>query len=113
MIDEAILIERLEKAKDRANRHYNYGNVTAYHNAIDIVEDLAEECKNGWIPCEERLPDTEDWVLVCAVGKNEGVFIAYFEEKTKKWRYDTDEGIYYYVDVIAWQPLPEPYRKED
>lgn len=65
--------------------------------------------KGGWIPCSERLPECNEDVLVCG---DDGIFISYIEEKSQKWRYDTDEGIYWYPNVVAWMPLPEPYREE-
>lgn len=71
---------------------------------------------NGWIPCSERLPETDKYILlsfsnfsVPCVG-----------------RYETDDengGAFYIGDeaescseqdmfVNAWMPLPEPYREE-
>lgn len=40
------LIGRLEEAKDRANRHYNYGDEIAYSYSIQIVKELAENHKS-------------------------------------------------------------------
>jgi hypothetical protein len=31
------IVEQLEEAKERSNRHYNYGEETAYRHAIEIV----------------------------------------------------------------------------
>lgn len=85
----------------------------------EIVNQLAEEfatdinvvSKNGWILCSEKTPNNRDAVLVCATGKDEGVFISYYVEEEDRWRYDTEEGGHFYVDVIAWQPLPAPYKE--
>lgn len=43
------LIGRLEEAEERANRHYNYGDKTAYRHSIEIVNQLAEEYENDCI----------------------------------------------------------------
>lgn len=138
-LEESVSFTKTAKMESRVGKKQTIGFVLGVRSAVKIIKDLAEEYKecalcyfgspceyqnkdaifptellaedNGWISCEERLPNTEDHVLVCATGRDEGVFIAYFEEETEKWRYDTDEGIYYYVDVIAWQPLPAPYKK--
>ena len=83
----------------------------AYETSIKIVNELAEEYNNEWIPCSKNTPDNRDAVLVCATGKDEGVFISYYIEEEDRWRYDTDDGGHYYVDVIAWQPLPQPYKE--
>lgn len=72
MIDEKVLIERLEEEKEIAYADFDkYANDYEldlddeyddfYHNglgrAIKIVKDLASEHNNGWIPCSERLPE--------------------------------------------------------
>ena len=72
-----------------------------------------------WIPCSERLPKNDDWVIVTI-----------FDERgDTPFRY-TDFGWYlkaancwivdgWVVDaeqragVAAWTPLPEPYQGED
>lgn len=59
------LISRLEEARNRANRHYNYGDETAYRHSIEIVTELAEEYKVSEMStgsedcCEWRLIDYE------------------------------------------------------
>lgn len=63
--------------------------------------------KNDWIPVEERLPEDENIVLVTT--------------QTKKGLRNVNRA--YCIDgywhgsgtmsrVIAWQPLPEPYKAE-
>ena len=76
----------------------------AGHRAVEIIEQLAEEYNNGWIPCSERLPEKPANYLVCSKGV---VWMAnYFNytwwgvEKKIRWQ-----------DVEAWQPLPAPYQK--
>jgi hypothetical protein len=63
---------------------------------------------NKWIPTSERLPEVdkygEAYVLVCM----DDEFIA-------TTTYVKDEGFELWADsgeVIAWMPLPEPYRME-
>lgn len=117
---------------------YNDGLADGYEYAIDIVNQLAEEYaktptpihpipidtqqyiaelekqkNNGWIPCSKRLPDV-------------GVTVLCYWKKYD--RYDNTTSYYYSLmhrnedcqwlsdfgmcngDVIAWQPLPEPYK---
>ena len=71
MIDEKVLIERLEKemlqsteAKAEAiigmcgaSANAYCGEVDAYNKAIKIVKDLASEHNNGWISVEDELPN--------------------------------------------------------
>lgn len=76
----------------------------AYAHALSIVSEVEAEYGNGWIPCSERLPEECGRYLVC----NDGVaWIADFFNSTwfgKRCRYS---------DVIAWQPLPTPYKEGD
>lgn len=51
----------------------------------------------GWIPCSEQEPEEDGYYLVCwSDGQIE-----------TEW-YD-NEG-WGYCDVVAWMPLPKPYR---
>ena len=77
--------------------------------AIDIVNQFTAEYLNcaadGWIPCSERLPETNEGVLVCT---NEGqVDVDYYGEYTKD--FIGLKGTEQYA--IAWQPLPAPYKE--
>lgn len=62
---------------------------------------------NKWIPCDpENIPDTE--VLCCDEYGEE--LIGYLSNTAEGWVCESDECIMYYV--VAWQPKPEPYRKD-
>ena len=80
--------------------------------AKQIVQEVAEEYNNGWIPCSERLPD--DFMSMEYLTTVNGHFypeINYYCVVNHKWfssRKTTKE-----VDVIAWQPLPEPFKECD
>lgn len=59
-----------------------------------------------WIPVSERLPEEDGWYLetvVCGVVKRTGfgLFV------NGIWEHFDNE-----IETIAWQPLPEPYRKD-
>ncbi len=57
---------------------------------------------NGWIPVSERLPDAYQLVL------------ATYEDKRIEIAFIHLGGVwsgYFWGEVIAWQPLPEPYRE--
>lgn len=59
-----------------------------------------------WIPVEERLPDEGQEVLVSCKGSR-GDYVTHDEYDWDycAWASDSDA-------VIAWMPLPEPYRPE-
>ncbi len=60
-----------------------------------------------WIPCSERLPEIGKSVLVTIV-LPDGYRACYVSERLLgKW-----SGVCG-MKVVAWMPLPEPYRKDD
>lgn len=62
---------------------------------------------DGWIPCDERLPDTERSVLMC--NANGCRDVGWWTGK----RWVTGFSLADVArDIIAWRPLPEPYRPE-
>lgn len=90
----------------------------AFDDCMEIIKELAEEYKDvpdtnvwKWIPCEERLPD--DFMSFEYLALRKGctkATIAYYCVVNHKWyanRKSTKE-----IDVIAWMPLPEPYKGE-
>ena len=70
----------------------------------ELNKELAEEYNQGWIPCNERLPEKHGHYLVCS---KDVIWVAdYYNytwwgvEKRCRWG-----------DIEAWQPLPEPYKE--
>lgn len=96
-----------------------------YRNAIEIVDEVAKDYNNGWIPCSERLPEEEGRYIcyVCGIrsdiaiysfAKNLSRVDEYdFEGKNKSgfYNYDSEYGYYEMSNVVAWQPLPKPYKE--
>lgn len=83
---------------------------------ITMIADIIEKCfleeidkqptieERKWIPCKERLPKIGQYVLRTVKG-----FSWNCEEcwTVDIGLYDTNDG-----SIVAWMPLPEPYRKE-
>ncbi len=93
---------------------YGYGkSLEAYQQGKLFVEDIIRKHMNdGWILVEKRLPEDGKSVLCCS--DDERMMIGVLHKE-----YYVDFGItvaenYNQImhDVIAWQPLPEPYRPE-
>lgn len=124
---EELLMSELEKEADKANDmisvcerelcQYYDGYEDGVSKAIEIVkvgiadaEDANDANVPGkWIPCSERLPEKpvvgEDCYLIQAQYV-EQPFVAYWDGRN--W---TDECYEIAKHVIAWMPLPEPYRE--
>lgn len=90
----------------------------------DIVVSLMMEIEeaptvNEWIPCSERLPEP-DYVKKIIVtmknrNKNFSTIANYKEvtirgEKIRRWEWN--DRVNFPWEVIAWMPLPEPYKAE-
>lgn len=63
-----------------------------------------------WIPVSERLP--EDGVAVLITTENEEVYIDQVITDPYKERYFQSNTGYDNFQVIAWMPLPKPYKAE-
>ena len=100
----------MEEIEERGNIQFS-----SYSKPLIAVEDvlkiihshMGDEDNDGWIPVEERLPESKTHVLCCfengAVDSlwqdwKESGFGGYFDDDFKQ------------MEVAAWRPLPEPYK---
>ena len=123
-IDEAIAFER-QQAKDKRNEHYTFG-IQKSKEATEEHEQLAEwleELKalrehTTWIPCSERLPEEAFGCLVTVMDCEPSTqtdfenILPYFVGYDGETWNDADGNVIPF-EVIAWQPLPEPYKESD
>lgn len=105
---------------------------TAYElglKIMDYIENMDDEKENGWIPVSERLPEDERECLVTlekVYGTPETLFgianylkfgdAGYWNERKYgylEWdKYSDGHGGTKMYKVIAWMPLPEPYKED-
>ena len=98
-----------------------------WNNAIDIccydIEDLpSAQPEQQWIPCSERLPDRFGKMLVTFIPGTlwTYVIIANYSDlmgiaKPCFWIGNVGKNDFANItsQVVAWMPLPEPYREEE
>lgn len=102
------------KHSDERYRDYFYKNLSC-ENAAEIARSSRDN--NGWIPVGERLPEEEASVLVQweKYDRHLNVTLTYLDVM---WLDDADEKVFETINgvpngkVIAWRPLPDPYRPE-
>lgn len=125
--------ERLMQYADKYSGCYKYAGV--YVKVIqDMIEQLLadleeDEKENGWIPVSKGLPEDEKECLVTlekVYGAPETLFgianylkfgdAGYWNEKKYgylEWdKYSDGHGGTKMYKVIAWKPLPEPYKED-
>lgn len=83
----------------------------AFVTYVELIDELQEaieqeEKENGWIPVSERLPEDGTYITTLdgeLIGQEEP-FTGMCGIENGKW---DDEDC-----VIAWRPLPEPYKED-
>ena len=94
-------------------QHSNGFNTALVAVKCDLDKVSSVTPKQRWIPCSERLPNSQAEVIV-SCRDDSGDTISWYT--ASGWV--TTDGKYWIVDnefnsfVIAWMPLPEPYREE-
>ena len=90
---------------------------TVYYYLLADVQEAEEEQEPRWIPVTERLPDTDDEVLCWYEyyhWSQEKVLPDYglgrYLRETSAWFGEVANGRD--VRVIAWMPIPQPYKAE-
>ena len=78
------------------------------------ISALEKQLNGGWIPVSERLPEKEDIYQVTIKYKNfAGIHLtvrtAIYENE--KWNIHGSQPVISNRKIIAWQPLPEPYKE--
>lgn len=91
-------------------------NIFLYFNANQRLEMIKKlPSAQQWIPVSERLPEDDHAVMIYEAD-NKNHFLAIYEDG--RWKsFDPthnetyfDETIYWHI--VAWMPLPEPWRGE-
>lgn len=107
---------------------------TEANRIMDAFDEYVENTEPHWIPVTERLPETTDPVNVTWVNHNPEVYYMDIKDKLFTATAHYHRGHWYWyssvtqdyldeygecapdlvdkdVEIIAWQPLPEPYKE--
>lgn len=119
------ILERLEESYIDCFHQGDYKFNNAIDKAEQIVQEVSEEFAtdtnvgtNGWIPCSERLPEEPFGCLVTVIDCEpvtqtdfENILPYFVGYDGESW--NDEDGNEIPFEVIAWKPLPEPYKESD
>ena len=130
------ILDRFGELHERYVNQYGVvgGNPRAFSvkECMEIVQEVAEEYNNGWIPIKTRpmtkeekeyyleyLFEGDGLIYECPLPEDgQEVLVTSMYGSVDKTTFYTDCGNYFenyedYDEVIAWQPLPEPFKERD
>ena len=93
------------------------GKSTWQAEPIKEATDMAIKAlqQTAWIPVGERLPDIDQIVLICT---GDGQITDGYRWNSEDWflawgEFNGEHTSGEYIQMVAWMPLPEPYRGEE
>ena len=111
----AAIVNTPSNHQEESSLEFLNGMATRQHEIIDIIH---RQFNKDWIPCEVGLPIAEEGEPYPAnfVTLDDGdVCIGVYRSDDKVWYTRRLEGETVYTTthkVVAWQPLPQSYKKE-
>lgn len=100
--------------KTEEDEYINKATQLAFDDAKQIVREVAEEYNVGWIACSERLPEEYGEYIVWWTDITKSKYYEIVEyEPSNGWIGDIPQAVEGKYSVIAWQPLPEPFKERD
>jgi len=127
-LDDAIdALDNIKIARNASWYPYYQQALTAVSKLPSAQpEDKCGECdawnqyknypRQQWIPCSERLPEDDTDFLVT---DGESMAVGYYRQDVRAWDsadfgwIENRKNGYGINKVIAWMPLPEPYKEGD
>ena len=114
LISRRDAIDAIVNTVSRVGMHDNsavarYGATFRQHEIIDIIETLPSA--QQWIPVTERLPESGQSVLIAENDTDPDWYAAIGQYKYGRWEWRDDMHTALPPKVIAWMPLPTPFRE--
>ena len=119
LIDADALKEKLRKLQRWIVRKDNSHNEGFTYDQVFFAIDAQPEQKTGrWIPVTEQLPEVDENVLVSYHFDADTEFPPFDGVTISYWTGVKNHNIPHFADmgdactVLAWMPLPEPYKED-
>ena len=114
---EKILEEIEQKKCEYIDKDYIFGSGDIVNGLDMAMEIIRKHMNDDWISVDERLPEEKKSVLVQweKYDRHLNVTLTYLDVM---WLEDEEDVVFETINgipngrVIAWRPLPEPYRPE-
>ena len=117
----------MQEAEQYEECYKDCGDCEAYnkekHHCPKFCKVIAEAVKeieenhNGWIPCSERLPETNESVLCCAKSTARGGDVCFVGScHNGFWFLQSSADTYSFPGqyvVVSWHLLPKPFKERD
>ena len=95
--------------RDRTELYLDRANI--YGKVMREIDRIAQEYNNGWIPCNERLP--EEYTVLCCDKYGEMIVGHPYFDEVSNTNYSAESDNEMMYNCVAWQPLPEPFKERD
>ena len=110
--DHFMYLQRLKHDEGNGCKKYEQAGINWCLNTLNELPTYSfpDREKGEWIPVSERLPETHQDILL---ELRSGEMLTGFKAETEPYFYcHGADGCYIEPqNVLAWQPLPEPYKK--
>lgn len=131
LISRQAALEAIEKHKHNIldggkwDKGIEYGYAAAHNHICDVISHMptakrvrtrerGRENTMRWIPVTKSLPKNDDWCIVTILDESGDTPFRYTDfgwylEEASCWIVGAER----WTGVVAWMPLPEPWRGEE
>ena len=108
---------KCKECKNYATKEDGIEAISMAIAALEKAETNCPEIPDSWIPVTKKLPEIGEWVLVCCM-YGDGYMDQTIDSRAKdgNWWLNiefNDPDPAECCKVIAWMPLPEPWKGEE
>lgn len=112
------ILERIDSYIEDAKSEGDFSYIKPFEIAKIAVQEVEREYNGGWISCSERLPEEAFGCLVTVMDCEpstqtdfENILPYFVGYDGETW--NNADGKEIPFEVIAWIPLPKPYKESD